>query len=103
MSCAARRQNDQMACGPCGVTWDLNDPEPPSCGLACTAAADPDLDEDAIKYAGRAMSGRGEVFRRGDVLSPDFDDDHGFAWERANVDGDFDAGDLPLSLIGGYD
>ena len=29
--CMARRYGDQMICGPCGLTWDVNDPEPPEC------------------------------------------------------------------------
>lgn len=29
--CYARQYGDQMQCGKCGLTWDINDPEPPSC------------------------------------------------------------------------
>ena len=29
--CKARRYSDQMICGRCGLTWDVNDPEPPKC------------------------------------------------------------------------
>lgn len=70
MSCAARRQNDQMACAPCGVTWDIDDPEPPPCGLECLAAAEKPKDEDALKYSRRAAQGP----LMGDLLDPDFDD-----------------------------
>lgn len=30
--CKARQYSDQMMCGQCGLTWDMNDPEPPTCG-----------------------------------------------------------------------
>lgn len=29
--CRARQQSDQMHCSNCGLTWDMNDPEPPEC------------------------------------------------------------------------
>lgn len=29
--CQARRINDQMQCGLCGLTWDVNDPAEPDC------------------------------------------------------------------------
>ena len=29
--CYAKRIGDQMICGPCGMNWDHNDPEPPAC------------------------------------------------------------------------
>lgn len=29
--CGARRCNDEMQCGACGLSWDVNDPEPPEC------------------------------------------------------------------------
>jgi len=31
MTCLARRHNDQMTCHHCGLVWDVNDPEPPTC------------------------------------------------------------------------
>lgn len=31
MTCSARRQGDQMACGKCGLQWDVNDRDPPEC------------------------------------------------------------------------
>ena len=30
-TCQARQYGDQMCCGKCGLTWDVNDPEPPEC------------------------------------------------------------------------
>lgn len=30
--CAARQFSDQMACAPCRLVWDTNDPDPPLCG-----------------------------------------------------------------------
>jgi len=30
-NCKARQYSDQMYCGHCGVTWDVNDPDPPVC------------------------------------------------------------------------
>ena len=29
--CKARQYGDQMICAPCGLNWDVNDPEPPEC------------------------------------------------------------------------
>lgn len=29
--CAARQYSDQMICDKCGLQWDINDPEPPTC------------------------------------------------------------------------
>lgn len=41
-SCKARQYSDQMSCAACGLTWDVNDPEPP----ICPQAARPDPDDD---------------------------------------------------------
>lgn len=30
-NCHARQYSDQMICTPCGLAWDMNDPEPPEC------------------------------------------------------------------------
>ena len=30
-NCHARQESDQMRCVPCGLVWDVNDPEPPEC------------------------------------------------------------------------
>jgi len=30
-NCHARQESDQMRCVPCGLVWDMNDPEPPEC------------------------------------------------------------------------
>ena len=30
-ACQARQYGDQMICAPCGLNWDVNDPEPPEC------------------------------------------------------------------------
>jgi len=37
-TCRSRRTDDQMICGQCGLAWDINDPEPPSCRMAVTPA-----------------------------------------------------------------
>jgi hypothetical protein len=29
--CHAQQHGDEMQCGRCGLTWDTNDPEPPTC------------------------------------------------------------------------
>lgn len=34
MACKARQYSDQMLCGQCGLGWDVNDPDPPECGVA---------------------------------------------------------------------
>lgn len=31
--CKARRVSDQMSCDHCGLLWDVNDPDPPSCKI----------------------------------------------------------------------
>lgn len=37
--CLARQIGDQMFCTPCGLVWDVNDPEPPKCrnGRVCAS------------------------------------------------------------------
>lgn len=30
--CRARQYSDQMQC-PCGLAWDMNDPDPPQCPM----------------------------------------------------------------------
>lgn len=35
MTCVARQHNDQMICHRCQLQWDVNDPEPPACEVAC--------------------------------------------------------------------
>lgn len=30
--CEARQHSDQMVCDRCNIAWDINDPEPPTCG-----------------------------------------------------------------------
>ena len=35
MTCKARRHSDQMLCGPCGLAWDVNDPDRPECRRDC--------------------------------------------------------------------
>lgn len=30
-NCSARQYSDQMQCSRCGLTWDVNDPDPPQC------------------------------------------------------------------------
>ena len=36
--CEARRHSDQMQCGRCGLTWDVNDESAPECKKITTAA-----------------------------------------------------------------
>ena len=31
INCKARQYSDQMQCATCGLTWDVNDPDPPPC------------------------------------------------------------------------
>jgi hypothetical protein len=37
MTCKAKQYSDQMQCDACGLSWDMNDPEPPKCrqDVAC--------------------------------------------------------------------
>ena len=30
-NCQARQYGDQLMCAPCGLNWDVNDPETPEC------------------------------------------------------------------------
>lgn len=39
-NCQARQHSDQMICAPCGLTWDINDPEPPECHRNIKRAAE---------------------------------------------------------------
>lgn len=39
--CHARRYLDQMICVPCGLIWDVNDPEPPKCKTRSKLKVDP--------------------------------------------------------------
>lgn len=39
-SCQARQYSDQMSCAKCGLTWDVNDPEPPICPQAARTGPD---------------------------------------------------------------
>ena len=32
-SCRARRHNEQMLCGSCGLSWNIDDKDPPKCDL----------------------------------------------------------------------
>ena len=32
-ACKARQYSDEMVCHECGLTWDVNDPEPPKCAI----------------------------------------------------------------------
>ena len=69
MSCAAYRSNDQMQCGPCALAWDIDDPEPPSCGLECVGAAAGPATEPTLSSPGRIFSTPGY-----DQIDADFDD-----------------------------
>ena len=37
MTCRAKQCSDSMVCEPCGMSWDMNDPDPPKCrqSIAC--------------------------------------------------------------------
>lgn len=41
MTCKARQFSDEMICGECGLTWDVNDPEPPLCPAERPKETDP--------------------------------------------------------------
>jgi|GEM_PF-2560233 len=90
MTCAARRQNDQMVCGPCATQWDIGDPEPPVCGLQCLATADRPRDEDA-RAAGYTPLIRFPYGRGADaVLDREFDDAADDGWQP-HADPDYEA------------
>lgn len=44
MKCRARQCSDQMVCHECGLAWDTNDPDPPTCNsgqpVSCSTAAE---------------------------------------------------------------
>lgn len=50
MKCLARQYSDQMMCAECGLAWDVNDPDPPSCRTAAERA------RDAVKAMGLDVS-----------------------------------------------
>lgn len=77
MTCRAIRQQDQMACGTCGLQWDADDASPPPCGLAASIPDDRDPDAVLVGWTPQIRGGRGE----------------------APIDDDFDPDDLPLSLM----
>ena len=78
MTCRAIRQQDQMACGTCGLQWDADDASPPPCGLA--APIPDDRDPDAVLTDVRPMRWGAERF-------------------TSSLDDDFDPDDMPLSLM----
>ena len=54
--CLARQVSDQKSCAPCGLLWDMNDPEPPPCPLDAPSMTD-DADFEpllrtVLKYEG---------------------------------------------------
>ncbi len=53
-TCKARRVSDQMSCATCGLIWDVNDPEPPMCGLDA---------EQSTNAHDRAIHDIGEVLK----------------------------------------
>lgn len=53
MTCQARQYSDEMSCAACGLSWDMNDPNPPKCRqpLSCAVC---DAETGAVrvgKYA----------------------------------------------------
>jgi hypothetical protein len=42
MSCEARQYGDEMKCGRCGLSWDVNDADRPNCSRAIDRRAIPD-------------------------------------------------------------
>jgi hypothetical protein len=46
MACKAIQYSDEMHCAPCGLRWDVNDPEPPACRLDAPRTAPPEEIED---------------------------------------------------------
>jgi hypothetical protein len=43
--CAARRSDNTMMCGKCGLQWDFNDPEKPDCNPTPPPALKPKKDK----------------------------------------------------------
>jgi hypothetical protein len=44
-----------MACGACGLQWDLDDPDPPLCGLTAADVVDADHHPAMAQPAPRAF------------------------------------------------
>ena len=63
-NCQARQYGDQMICAPCGLNWDVNDPEPPECRKV-------DRRLKAVKDAGKFESKPRETGRLPDTLPDD--------------------------------
>lgn len=55
-SCLARQHSDQMICAPCGLNWDVNDPEPPECrkNIKRTIARVAKIEEEAAPLKSKA-------------------------------------------------
>ena len=52
--CRARRYGDEMQCGPCGLTWGVNDDAPPPCAPDDPKAAG----REALRELHRIVEGR---------------------------------------------
>ena len=79
MTCRAIRQQDQMACGTCGLQWDADDASPPPCGLAAPIPDDRDPDAVLVGWTPNIKGGLG--------------------YRMDDIDDEFDPDDLPLSLM----
>ena len=54
-NCQARQESDQMRCVPCGLVWDMNDPDPPECRKHIKRAAAKGLPVDLPSDVAAAM------------------------------------------------
>lgn len=48
-TCQARQYSDTMACGACGLQWDVNDVEPPECPFTGLKAPESGFDASALE------------------------------------------------------
>lgn len=60
-ACKARQFSDQMCCSKCNLSWDKNDPEPPTCNVQVSVPITVNTETprrvkpEPVKGAGRVM------------------------------------------------
>ena len=64
--CQARQYGDQIICAPCGLNWDVNDPEPPECRKNIKRAA-----AKVAKFEAETAPLKSKAPRRLPVMLPD--------------------------------
>lgn len=61
--CKARQYSDQMNCPRCGLVWDMNDPDPPPCGLLAAQERNNNAAARALAWCRRILEGKTDADR----------------------------------------